>query len=150
MIANWENDTIRMGSLDFFGSFVQAPATDYAAFLQPVATWKTGESDIVFDLGEYGFDILYYGGQTLFPFYIVNLLFCSFNLYNVYFNGEAYYGIEQGSLTQGMTAEKWAEIMTCERNDEPAAPRSASAAATIWFDRKKRSNMNYNKSEVVL
>ena len=55
----------------------------------------------------------------MFPFYIVNLLFCSFNLYNVYFNGEAYYGIEQGSLTQGMTAEKWAEIMTCERNDEP-------------------------------
>lgn len=119
MIANWEKDTIRLDSLTFLSSFEQAPATDYAAFLQPVATWKTGESDIVFDLGEYGFDILYYGGQTLFPFYIVNLLFCSFNLYNVYFNGEAYYGIEQGSLTQGMTAEKWAEIMTCERNDEP-------------------------------
>ena len=95
MIANWEKDTIRISSLDFLSSFLQAPATNYEAFLQPVAMWKTGESDIVFDLGEYGFDILYHDGQTLFPFYIVNLLFCSFNLYNVYFNGEAYYGIEQ-------------------------------------------------------
>ena len=119
LIADWEKDTIRISSLDFLSSFLQAPATNYEAFLQPVATWKTGEKDIVFDLGEYGFDILYHDGQTLFPFYIVNLLFCSFNLYNVYFNGEAYYGIEQGSLTQGMTAEKWAEIMTCDRNDEP-------------------------------
>ena len=119
LIADWEKDTIRISSLDFLSSFLQAPATDYAAFLQPVAMWRTGEKDIVFDLGEYGFDILYHDGQTLFPFYIVNLLFCSSNLYNVYFNGEAYYGIEQGSLTQGMTAEKWAEIMTCDWNDEP-------------------------------
>lgn len=128
MVANWENDTIRMSSLDFFGSFVQAPATDYAAFLQPVVTWKTGESDIVFDLGEYGFDILYHDGQTLFPFYIVNLLFCSFNLYNVYFNGEAYYGIESFARCLGLECDFSGFVRTAN-----GSARSGAGGLSFYF-----------------
>lgn len=81
--------------------------------------WNTLAQSATFDLGKYGFDVVYYDSQLLLPFCIANLLFCSTNLYNVYFNGEAYYGQLQSEIS-GMSAEEWAKIRTCAWNGSEA------------------------------
>ena len=53
------------------------------------------------------------------PFYIANLLFCSTNLYEVYFNGDGYFGITQSEVVT-LSNEDWAEIRTCEWNNSEA------------------------------
>lgn len=119
-VANWEEDTITISNTDFFvGLMQEVDGTDYNAHTQTLTEWVTPSQSATFDLGKYGFDIVYYDGQLLLPFCIANLLFCSTNLYNVYFNGEAYYGQLQSEINS-MSAEEWAKIRTCAWNGSEA------------------------------
>jgi len=52
------------------------------------------KNTIVIDLKKYNFDILYHNGNVLLPLAIFNLLFCSTNYYNLYFNGNKIYGCD--------------------------------------------------------
>ena len=54
------------------------------------------------------------------PFCVANLLFCGINLYNVYFNGEEYFGLLQTQIGS-MSAEDWAHIRTCGWNGTEAS-----------------------------
>lgn len=120
-VADWEKDTITVSGIDFFFNLMQsASETDYNAHLLMLTEWSTPSQAAVFELGKYGFDILYEDGKLLLPFYIVNLLFCGINLYNVYFNGEAYYGQIQSEIGN-MSAELWAQICTCAWNNTEAS-----------------------------
>ena len=120
-VANWEEDTITVSDTNFFAVLMQElGGTDYNAHTQMLTEWATPVQAATFDLGKYGFDIVFYDGQLLLPFCIANLLFCGTNLYNVYFNGEAYYGQLQSEIS-GMSAEEWAKIRTCEWNGSEAS-----------------------------
>ena len=120
-VANWEKDTITVSDMDFFFNLMHTlGGTDYNAHMQMLTVWNTPAQSVTFDLGKYGFDIVYSDGQLLLPFCIANLLFCSTNLYNVYFNGEAYYGQLQSEIS-GMSAEEWAQIRTCDWNNAEAS-----------------------------
>lgn len=120
-VANWEEDTITVSDTNFFAGLMQElGGTDYNAHTQMLTEWATPVQSATFDLGKYGFDIVFYDGQLLLPFCIANLLFCSTNLYNVYFNGEAYYGQLQSEIS-GMSAEEWAQIRTCDWNGSEAS-----------------------------
>lgn len=119
-VANWEEDIITVSDTNFFVSLMRETGeTDYNAHTQMLTAWNTLAQSATFDLGKYGFDIVYYDSQLLLPFCIANLLFCSTNLYNVYFNGEAYYGQLQSEIN-GMSAEEWAKIRTCAWNGSEA------------------------------
>lgn len=120
-VANWEEDTITVSDTNFFAGLMQElGGTDYNAHTQMLTEWATPVQSATFDLGKYGFDIVFYDGQLLLPFCVANLLFCSTNLYNVYFNGEAYYGQLQSEIS-GMSAEEWAQIRTCDWNGSEAS-----------------------------
>lgn len=120
-VANWKEDTITISDTDFFVSLMQElDGTDYNAHTQTLTEWNTPVQSATFDLGKYGFDIVYYDSQLLLPFCIANLLFCSTNLYNVYFNGEAYYGQLQSEISS-MSAEEWSKIRTCAWNGSEAS-----------------------------
>lgn len=120
-VADWDSDTITISSLDFFFDLMHAlSGTDYNAHSLLLTEWDTPIQAATFDLGKYGFDILRHEEELLLPFCIANLLFCSTNLYNVYFNGEAYYGQLQSEIS-GMSAEEWAKIRTCAWNGSEAS-----------------------------
>ena len=121
LTADWEEDTLSVSSYTFFNSLVKDTGeTDYGAHIEALSQWATPSASVTFDLGEYGFDILYADGQALLPFCIANLLFCSINLYNVYFNGEAYFGVLQSDLPT-MTPADWAELRTSPWNGTEAS-----------------------------
>ena len=118
--ADWEEDTVIVSGFDFFSALMEdTSSTDYGAHMELLTQWQSPSHAVTFDLGEYGFDIVYEDGKLLLPFYIANLLFCSSNLYNVYFNGEEYFGLLQSDLSL-MTPEDWAEVRTCAWNDTEA------------------------------
>ena len=98
--ADWEEDTVSVSDFSFFFSFVyDTAATDFTAHYDGLTYWSTPSPAVTFDLGAYGFDILYADGQALLPVWIANLLFCAPSIYNVYFNGEEYFGLDQSDNT---------------------------------------------------
>lgn len=97
-IINWEKNTIDVNSTTFFSAAMNTPqASDFASH-QKVVGSGYGDPNVdlsyTYDLGKYGIEIYYYQGKVLLPFSILNLLFCSQNMYNVYFNGNGYFGID--------------------------------------------------------
>lgn len=120
-VANWEKDTITINNTQFFRELMSdLKGTDYNAHTQLLTEWNTPVQTATFELGQYGFDIMFHDGQLLVPFCIANLLFCGANLYNVYFNGEAYYGLLQSEIGS-MSAEELAMIRTCDWNNTQAS-----------------------------
>ncbi len=120
--ADWENDTITMSNFDFVNSLY--PESDetptYVSHQKVINTYKVGECPVTFDLGAYGYDIVYRNGELLLPYCVANLLFYSANLYNVYFNGEAYYGLSQGE-TSTLSEEDQNAFRTCSWNNTEAS-----------------------------
>lgn len=120
-VANWKEDTVTISGIDFFLDLMRTMnETDYNAHTQLLTEWDTLVQTATFDLGKYGFDVIMHDGQLLLPFCIANLMFCGTNLYNVYFNGESYYGLLQSEIGS-MSAEDWAKIRTCGWNGTEAS-----------------------------
>ena len=121
ILADWKEDTLSVSSTEFLqmaaGESTEGSYVDSTAVL---STWETGDQGTTFDLGAYGFDILYADGQLLLPVCIANLLFCSTRLYNVYFNGEEYFGMSQ-SDANSFSAARWEELRTCDWNNTTAS-----------------------------
>lgn len=91
--TRWDTDTISVSDFDFFCYVLREnQSTDYEAFIKTTNVSSEQKHSVTFDIGAYYFDILYYDEKCLVPFVIVNLLFCSTQQYNVYYNGDAYYG----------------------------------------------------------
>ena len=121
MVADCEKDTITVSGPDFFLNLMRSTSeTDYNAHTKMLTGWGTSGTAAVFDFGKYGFDIFCHDGQLFLPFCVANLLFCGINLYNVYFNGEEYFGLLQTQIGS-MGAEDWAHIRTCGWNGTEAS-----------------------------
>lgn len=106
---DWENDVIR-GDSQFFNIIAMTSlSTNYSSNFKQ----NKDESDasqirqVNFKLSDYGFDIKYENNKVLLPLVIANILFCSQNYYNVFFNGDKLYGtFGEVSDAQAMTLIK--------------------------------------------
>lgn len=91
--TRWDTDTISVSDFNFFSHVLREnQSTDYGVFIKTTNVSSEQKHPVTFNIGGYYFDILYYDEKCLVPFVIVNLLFCSTQQYNVYYNGDAYYG----------------------------------------------------------
>lgn len=93
---DWSNDTIYVSDTAFFTSYVvETNISIYTKNLNVESiTRATGDASRTFNLKDYGLDIAYTNNKVLVPFDILNLLFCSQNYFNIYFNGDAFYGVD--------------------------------------------------------
>lgn len=97
MELDWSNNTIEVNSTSFFTYPTHSPSvSDFSSYYRQVAGSATasGTTEKRYEFNPYGIDFYHVDGQVLVPFSVLNLLFGSQNMYNVYFNGEAYYGID--------------------------------------------------------
>lgn len=91
------NNTISTNDPGFFWAYIYSTETNYGRHItydndHPDGSYIEG-SDIVYDLGKYGMDIVVHNGEVLVPYYIVNQLYAGSSYYNVYYNYDKLYGI---------------------------------------------------------
>ncbi len=94
---DFDLNTLTLDSLSFFDGYIQSTATDYSQGLTYLETYYEPGNQVVFELDPYRFDLVVHETETetyyLFPFHIANILFTSGSYYNVYFNGDGYFGV---------------------------------------------------------
>lgn len=89
----WDNNRIWVSNMSFFYSITKPTRdTNYSSYINSVDYYSSGSNSVSFELGDYGFDVLYYQQKCLVPLTIFNLLFCSRNQYNIFYNGDCLYG----------------------------------------------------------
>lgn len=86
----WDSDEIRVNDFGYFYVTKKISGTDYGAHHKWLDVDSANEKSVTFNLGDYNFDILYYRKKVLIPVHILNLLFCSTNQANLFYNGESY------------------------------------------------------------
>ncbi len=93
MYFDYVNDTISLNNSQALGNIITTKDTDYLYGLeeQTANTVINGGGETTWELSGL-FDFHYKDGSLYIPFILANTLFCSNNYYNVYYNGEAYYG----------------------------------------------------------
>lgn len=88
-----DRNKIYVSDLDFFSNIVNYnQSTNYSSYIKYTDFESSNEQSVMFDIGTYYFDILYYKGKCLIPFVIANMLFCSLNYYNLFYTDNCYYG----------------------------------------------------------
>ena len=91
---DWKNNYIYLPFSSYPNYLInESQTTSYSSHIKYISSSNSDSSAIYFMLGDYGFDIYHYDGKCLLPFNIMNTVFCSSNQYNIYFNGDAYYGV---------------------------------------------------------
>lgn len=94
---DFDLNTVTLESLSFFDGYIQSTATDYSQGLTYLETYFEPGNEVVFELDPYRFDLVVHETETetyfLFPFHIANILFTSGSYYNVYYNGDGYFGV---------------------------------------------------------
>jgi len=97
MTIDFEANTVSVNQLSFFDGYIQDTQTEYGdgiTYLDPY--FESGDA-VIFDLNHYRMDLVIFEDEDdqyyLFPFHLANLLFTSGTYYNVYYNGNGYYGI---------------------------------------------------------
>ena len=116
---SWSKDDVFVPYNGFFNYVVSSTAStiDYNYGLRVADYSTSGAKSITFDLKKFGFDIYYYQGSVLMPFAIFNTLFFSQEMYNIYFNGDAFYGISY-YLGYTTTEEDYNLIKTSSLNNQ--------------------------------
>lgn len=97
LVIDFELGTISVDTLSFFSGYIKETATDYSEGLTYLDTYYMDGESIVFNLKKYRIDILLHdeSGETKFllPFHLVNQLFIGSTYYNIYYNGDGFFGI---------------------------------------------------------
>lgn len=89
---DWKINAIYGNNSCFDGILKSTSQTNYSSYLKSVDYYHYGEDKIALYLGYYFLDILYSNGKCFVPLVVANLLFCSQNGYNVFYNGDKLYG----------------------------------------------------------
>ncbi len=96
-IIDFENGIMTVPMIGFFSGYIKSTQTDYSEGLTYLDTYYEEAETVTFDFVKYRIDILLYeeDGQTKFllPFHLANTLFIGSTYYNVYYNGDGFYGI---------------------------------------------------------
>ena len=93
MYINYANDTIKMNDFSMVNTLLKSlSTTSYNSYLTLSDYQLSTSNGVTFNLKDYGFDILYYQKKCLIPLFVFNAIFLSPNMYNLFYNGEQYYG----------------------------------------------------------
>lgn len=116
---SWSKDAVFVPYNSFFNYVVSSTAStiDYSYAMKVADYSMSGSKSITFDLKSYDFDIYYYKGSVLMPFSIFNTLFFSQQMYNIYFNGDAFYGVSY-YLGYSTSEEDYNSIKTSSLNNQ--------------------------------
>ncbi len=91
------NDTIFTEYKTFFSHYVKETETDYSEGINYVDTYHEPGTAVKFDLSKYQVDMFVHevNHQPLYlmPFSFLNMIFTSETYYNVYYNGEGFFGV---------------------------------------------------------
>ena len=111
---DWENDTITISDPLFFNVINISQTTNYSRLLNETEGESTEVSPAVFNLSDFGFEIYVKNGKVFVPFSIMNTIFCSGDYYNIYYDGDKYFGVTYDiSFYKEMQ-----ELKTCKLNDK--------------------------------
>ena len=89
IIFDINNDLIKCDDCYMFYGYTMAPqGSDYSEFVMGRQDYFVKDSTFLMDVGAYDFDILYIENKCLMPLFLANLLFCSFNYFNIFYNNE--------------------------------------------------------------
>lgn len=115
----WESNKISLGT-NFLSLVGKSNETTRASHLSVsssyISSWATSTSSAyTYNLGNYGMDILYCNGKVLVPLEVMNILFCSRNYKQVYFNGDGFYLVD--SYLSTANPEQYSTIMTNSLNN---------------------------------
>lgn len=97
LTVNATENTISTNDPGFYWAYVYTTETNYGRHIQydtenPDNYYNEG-NDVVYDLDNYGMDIVVYDNDIVLPYYVVNQLFAGSSYYNVYYNYDKLYGI---------------------------------------------------------
>ncbi len=150
--THWDTNTISVDNYSFFSSIIKKRTTNYSRFMKYTNTYSYGKKSITFNLGGYHFDILYYKKECLIPFVIANMLFCSSNYYNIFYNGDAYYGYSGEISTY---SEEYSIIhnsslngKSCPNDVRTASINSLLFAFDYFYGLKNRYDVDYFKNYI--
>lgn len=87
------DDTLSLNRFGFFGAIAEETETDFGEGLETIDYEEEREDGVEIDLGKYRLDMRSEEEGFLLPFNLANLLF-SGGMYDLYYNGEAIYGID--------------------------------------------------------
>jgi hypothetical protein len=100
---DFDENTVTSASMDFFGYYLATSSSDFGEGLIYIGSEGLDPHEITFDLGYYGFDMVVYddNGEDKFlvPFNILELLLFGDTYYDVYYNGDAFYGTEHWQMS---------------------------------------------------
>lgn len=112
--VDWQNNTITISDPIFFNIIKQNSSIDFSAHLKDIGSETEGNTKITYNLSDYGFDIFYKDGKCLIPVSILNTIFCSNSYFNIYNDGEKYYGVYY-DLT-ALPQDTRLDLKTCSLN----------------------------------
>ena len=92
-IFNFKNDNITLDDAYSLELTKQSSTTDYSRLLRTVdSDSNKGYETVRFECKDFDYNFYYYENKVLIPFSLLNFIFCSVNYYNIYYNGEDFYG----------------------------------------------------------
>ena len=110
------NDKITVSDRYFFNLINMSVQTDYSRLISEKEATTTNEDALVFNLSDFGFNMYYINGKCLVPFSIMNTIFCSNDYYNIYYDGEKYFGVTYD--ISSYTKENQIQLKTCSLNNK--------------------------------
>ena len=128
----WDNNRVWVSDMSFFTSITKSTAdTNFGSYIKSVDYYSSGKESVAFRLGSYYFDICYFEKKCLVPLTIMNLLFCSPNQYNIFYNGDSLYGY-YGEISK--YDSDYSKIFTSSLNgqDCPDDVRKASVNSLLF------------------
>lgn len=103
-VFDFEQNTFFSESFDFLESLGASTSTDFGQGLTYGDTIYTEGTSLFIPLGDYRFDLVTYedeGLKYLVPLQVANLLFVGQVYYDVYYNGDALYGVDSYQFLDG-------------------------------------------------
>lgn len=90
IIFDINKDLIKSSDCYNFYAYTNQPSgSDYDDYISGVEDYFVKDSTFEMDVGAYDFDIIYIEGKCLIPLFLANVLFCSFNYFNIFYNNES-------------------------------------------------------------
>lgn len=150
----WDENKIIVPQFNYFYSIIKSnQETNYSRFIENTGYYSSGAKAINFDLGSYYFDILYYNNRCLMPLVIFNMLFCSQNGYNIFYNGESYHGysgeIDPSYSEYSQIYESELNGTECPDDIRHAAIYSMLFAFDYFYGLKKDKQIDYFENYVL-
>ena len=119
---DFNQNIVSVEFLYFFDYYVNSTASNYSEGLTYMGSEGIDPTPVTFDLGAYGFDMVTHddngNSKYLVQFHVANLLFFGGMYYDLYYNGDAYYGVDSGDLFS-RTAAVMSTIRTSSYNSAP-------------------------------